>query len=71
MVNRTSLGSEYTYIVKVRRGKDVVQLLQDEFTASANGKVVVCRDGHVPDVSWVVNERANLLVCSSVPERDR
>ena len=67
VVNRISLASEYTCIFKEGRGKDVGQLPQDDFAASADDEVVVRRGGHGPDDIWVVNERANLLVCSSVP----
>ena len=55
-------------MVKVGQGKDVGQLLQDHFLAPADHKVVVCRGGHVRDVTRMVNERADLLVCGNVPE---
>ena len=72
MVNKVSLTPDFhekhTYMVKIGRRKDVGQLPQDDFLASAHRKVVVCRDGHVPDLMRMVNERADLLVCSHVPE---
>ena len=61
----------HTYIIKVRRGKYMMDIPQGDCLASTDHNVVVCRGGQGHDEIGVLDDGADLLVGGRVPERDR